>query len=334
MLTDKDFTHVISGYSSAFSIANVFKLPTLSVVKCGDILSIGKQNLSDDYSVWANARKAALAEAWGLKPDELSDTGERFELFHNYDSIAEGKPVLLWLDCNLNSHLMAAFICYLFRANGWDLSRLHSVSYERVEREIYKGMLTVLNDEELRSRRPENKKLSSADFNSYADIWTTLAGQSLADIISVCASGEASKLTMDTLRYFTRRFPSRFNGLNEIEQDLLKHTIDCAPDAAKAVGFAMGYDETPDMLGDLYLIARLRRFGAADLKHPLIEIDNPSGSVREFQVRVLPLAHQILSGASNMIELNGLDDWIGGAHLAPDNVIYREDAGFGGQGWP
>ena len=26
-----------------------------------------------------------------------------------------------------------------------------------------------------------------------------------------------------------------------------------------------------------------------------------------------------------MIELNGIDDWIGGVHLMPDGFIFRED---------
>ena len=87
----------------------------------------------------------------------------------------------------------------------------------------------------------------------------------------------------------------------------------------------MGYDETPDMVGDLYLSARFQRFGSHLLKHPLIEIDRASGPIRECHFKVLPLANQILSGAANMIEINGLDDWIGGVHLTPHNLAYRED---------
>ena len=79
------------------------------------------------------------------------------------------------------------------------------------------------------------------------------------------------------------------------------------------------------MVGDLYLFARLKRFGSPDLKHPLIEIDNPTGHMRECQIRILPLAHEILAGRASMIELNGLDDWLGGVHLTQDNFIWRED---------
>jgi hypothetical protein len=325
LLTDKDFTHVISGYSAAFSIMNAFKIPASDVVKCGDVLSIGKQNLNPSYDEWAIARKAALAEAWNVDVSELFEAADPFDLFHNFDAIGDGKPVLLWLDRDLNSHLMAAFICCCFKTNAWNTDRIHAVRYERAGREIYNGMLAVLNDDELKNRRPKHEVLSPAHVNFYAEIWTKFAGQNLADLISVCVSAEASSLSMDTLRYVLRRLPSRFNGLNEIEHELLRHAIDHAPDAAKATGYAMGHDETPDMVGDLYLSARLKRFGSCGLKHRLVEIDNPSGSIRECRFRVLPLAHQILSGKANMIELNGLDDWIGGVHLTPDSFVYRED---------
>ena len=167
---------------------------------------------------------------------------------------------------------MAAFICCCFKANKWNTDRFHAVNYERAEREVYNGMLAVLNDEELKNRRPKHQELSLEHVNFYAEIWTKFAGQNLADLISVCVSAEASNLSMDTLRYVLRRLPSRFNGLNEIEHELLKHAIDRAPHAGEAIGYAMGHDETPDMVGDLYLSARLKRFGSSSLKHPLIEM--------------------------------------------------------------
>jgi hypothetical protein len=325
VLTDKDFTHVISGYSSAYSIMNAFKIPAVNIVKCGDVLAVGQQNLNHDYGAWAKARENALAHAWNVECQDLFESGEPFALFHNYDLLSEGKPVLLWLDCDLNSHLMAAFICYCFRENGWNTDRVHAVIFERADREIYNGMLAVLSDDELISRRPEYERLSLAKIDLYADIWSKFAGQNLAELISVCTSAEASNLSLDTFRYVLRRLPSRFNGLNEIEHELLRHMIEREPDSARAIGMAMGHDETPDMVGDLYLSARLKRFGSSGLRRPLIEIENLSASIRDCQFRVLPLARQVLSGNANMIQLNGLDDWIGGVHLTPDNVVWRED---------
>ncbi len=56
-----------------------------------------------------------------------------------------------------------------------------------------------------------------------------------------------------------------------------------------------------------------------------MRIGNDFTSMRDCKMTTLPLAHEILAGRANMIALNGLDDWLGGVHLTPGNVVYRED---------
>ncbi len=51
----------------------------------------------------------------------------------------------------------------------------------------------------------------------------------------------------------------------------------------------------------------------------------PKAPLRECKVKVLPLAHDILAGHVNFIDLNGLDDWIGGVHLSPAYMIWRDN---------
>jgi hypothetical protein len=252
------------------------------------------------------------------------ENGEPFKLFHNFAAVEAEKPVLLWLDCSVASQLTAAYLCHLFKASGWDLGRLHMLAYAKAP-ELYMGILGVLNEKELQNRRPKIVQISPEQIDLYSMFWTAFAGADLQALLSVISDKRVSEMTMGALTYLRRRLPSRFNGLDEIDHDLLKYAISEAPKAVYAVALAMGHDETPDMVGDLYLFARLNRFGSPELKHPLIEIDNPTGSMRECQIRALPLAHDILAGRANMIELNGLDDWLGGVHLTPENFMWRED---------
>ncbi len=324
MATDHEFTHIISGYSAASSIQSSFEIPATHVVKCGDVLSIGQQNLSHDYPTWEQKRQPALAEAWDCRQQDLFEANAEFRLFHNFNALDGNKPVLIWLDCGPNSQLMAAFLCHLFKANGWDLDRLHAIAYAKA-RELYMGILGVLNEKELQARRPESRKLSKEDIDLYATIWNAFAGTDLKAIVSTCSSAAASALTIGALPLIFRRLPNRLDGLNEIDHDLLKHMIAQSPSAIRAIADSMGHDETPEMVGDLFLFARLKRLGSPHLKHPLVDIENPTGHMRECQIRILPAAHEILEGRANMITLNGLDDWLGGVRLTPDNFVWRED---------
>ena len=324
MLTDSDFTHVICGYSTANSIKNAFNLVPASIVKCGDMISVGQQNLECHYSRWEKARVPALEATLDADLEYLVEREESFRLFHNFKSLDADGPILIWVDYSVSCQLMTAYFCYVFKQNGWDLDRLHSVAYPRTDI-LWMGLLEVLDETKLRQLRPDFQKLKLKEIQLYSRIWETFAGAELSALISLLADDEMSQFTMDALPYLRRRLPSRINGLNEIDVDVLKHAIAHAPSAIRAVAHALGHDQTPDMVGDLYLFARLKHLGSPDLKHPLIEIDNPTGNMRDCKIRILPIAHKILAGRANMIALNGLDDWLGGVHLTPDNVVYRED---------
>ena len=324
MLTDKDFTHVICGYSAAASIKKAFNIPATDIIKCGDLIAVGQQNLHHDYASWSKARMPALEAALDADLVTVAEPDEPFQLFDNFTALDAGMPVLIWLDCSVGCQLTAAFLCHLFKTNGRDLNRLHFLTYAKVP-ELYMGILDVLNERELHDRRPETRKIPLEEISLYADIWAAFAGTDLEALLTVIGDEKASDLTMNALPYLRRRLPSRLNGLNEIDHELLKHMIAAAPSAIRAVGYALGHEETPDMVGDLHLFARLKRFGSPDLRHPLVEINDPTGHLRECQIRILPLAHEVLAGRANMITVNGLDDWLGGVHLTPDNLIFREN---------
>lgn len=324
MFADNEFTHVICGYSAAGSIRNAFNIPAADIVKCGDLIAVGRQNLHYDFQRWSETRMPELERALDADLGANHELEEKFQLFHNVAALSVGKPVLIWLDCSIASQLMAAFLCHVFKLNGWDMHRLHVLRYAKVA-ELYMGILDVLNENELRKRRPEVFKLKPEETELYANIWTGFAGTNLEGLVSVITDHDISHATMGALPVLRRRFPGRFNGLDEIDHELLRHIIACAPSAIHAIGFAMGHDETPDMVGDLHLFARLKHFAAPELKHPLIELDYPDSSMRDCQIRILPLAHEIFAGRANMIELNGLDEWLGGVHLTSENLVWRED---------
>lgn len=324
MLNDNDFTHVICGYSAAATIKDAFNLTSDQIIKCGDLIAVGQQNLRNDFDLWEKARLPAQEKTLDTDLANFMEREQSFRLFHDFSSLAAGRPVLIWLDCTVASQLVAAFLCNHFKSNAWDLGRLHTLSYAKAE-ELYMGILGVLSERKLLERRPEIKKMSAHEVDQYAKIWAAFAGPDLDALLCIIQDNQIAELTMDAMSYLLRRLPSRFNGLNEIDQKLLKYGISEAPSAIRAVALALGHDETPDMVGDLHLFARIKRFGSPNSKHPLIRLDNPAGDMRKCQLEILPLAHDILEGRANMIELNGLDDWLGGIHLTPHNFAYRED---------
>jgi hypothetical protein len=59
--------------------------------------------------------------------------------------------------------------------------------------------------------------------------------------------------------------------------------------------------------------------GLASAPHPLLSFD-PSG-----RAALTATGKDVLAGQANHVAINGLDRWMGGVHLTPDNLWHAED---------
>ena len=308
--------------SAAGSIKAAFNIPHSSTVRCGDCLSVGEQPLTADFAKWRDQRISALESAYGV---EQGDLFNKRLLLDNFAALQLNHPVLIWQDDHVQSQLLTALLCYLFRENNWDNTRLHTVRFGSKGLRIWESNIAVISENKLRERRPDTEKLPPESFQLYADIWSQFAGSDLQVLLAMLINKDVAALTQNSLGYLLRRLPSRKSGLSEGDAKLLGYIINQAPSAIRAVADSLGYNETRDSVGDLNIFNRLTKFASPALAHPLIKIENPEGTLRDCTTEILPLAHEVLAGRANMIELNGLDDWLGGVHLTPANFVYRED---------
>ena len=70
-----------------------------------------------------------------------------------------------------------------------------------------------------------------------------------------------------------------------------------------------------DPAGDVDLFWRLRRLAAKELPHPLVTLRGEGSSFRDFDVELTGTGRDVLEGRANRVEVNGVDEWIGGVHL-------------------
>jgi hypothetical protein len=54
---------------------------------------------------------------------------------------------------------------------------------------------------------------------------------------------------------------------------------------------------------------------APGVPHPLVTMSGDPYNMRECEVTLTEVGHEVLAGRANAIELNGIDDWILGVHL-------------------
>lgn len=82
--------------------------------------------------------------------------------------------------------------------------------------------------------------------------------------------------------------------------------------------------DTPDWVGDGYLFDRITKLGGPELTSPLIELSSGPPPKKRLHAEVTEFGRKVLAGEANHVAENGIDDWVGGVHLTPDTVVFRD----------
>lgn len=119
------------------------------------------------------------------------------------------------------------------------------------------------------------------------------------------------------LRRHLDDFPSTINGLSRSESQILKAVVE-GQSTAVDIFVATQRMEERVFMGDLTCWSIVRRMAAASM--PLVTVNGdisrlPSMSVT---VEITPAGREVLTGAKDHIELNGIDRWMGGVHLTTE----------------
>ena len=120
------------------------------------------------------------------------------------------------------------------------------------------------------------------------------------------------------LRRHLEDFPSTSNGLARTETQILR-ALDHGYETMGEVFAASQRSEERIYMGDLTFWQIVRRLASAP--HPLVQIAGDEGreeEVRNARLAVTIAGRDVLSGNADHIALNGIDRWMGGAHLTTE----------------
>src|SRR5262249_12959776 len=127
------------------------------------------------------------------------------------------------------------------------------------------------------------------------------------------------------LRRLIARYPDAASGLSVHDEMLLRNVRDRGPRAVRIIVETMKEDfSSGDAVGDGWLFYRLRQLGRG--AHPAVVLSGEL-TIRDAQVRLTDAGNNVLSGKANVVDLNGVDEWIGGVHLDSANgqTWFRQD---------
>jgi hypothetical protein len=181
--------------------------------------------------------------------------------------------------------------------------------------------------EQLRARVPVTAELTRLARRA----WDALCAPSPAAIVDLLREPMTLlPFAREGLARHLRELPAAGSGLSLTERHVLEAVAERSRTAMDLFP-AVAAREERQWITDTMFAHVLR--GLAGGPAPLVTLDPPDAlrpptadGLRRTQVAITAVGRDVLAGRSDWIALAGIDRWVGGVHLAPDNAWRWDDA--------
>lgn len=327
--------NIVNGDSAAGAFRQAYHLPREAILVFRDVLSCGELRQYTEMEQWGNYRTrywSSLMEEHGFGAISEDDKMPR-DLYQHLDELKAEEEIHLWLGCALSDQLLLVFVVMLFNRYGLNFEKLYIHQYQKNCKDLIVVGVALLNPDDIKALAPQPYTLNSDEIKYCLTAWEAVTSSTPGMLLELLADkAPAMPLLCKALKNFIYRYPDIARSLSRFDEIILKHVHEHAPNAARIIGYTLAHDMRPgqsgdchalDMVGDIYLFSRLKRL--AKLSEPLISLNVVNASMRETSVNITEFGSDVLAGRRNTVEVNGIDDWVGGVCLRENNRWFRDD---------
>lgn len=277
---------------------------------------------------WRRLRAQHLSASYGVEEREceqgLLTQEQAVASFSAHDE------VVLWFEHDLFCQLHLVYLLNWFSQRDLQATKLSLICIDRFPgKERFRG-LGELNAGELSSLFPARQPVTDEQLNLASKAWAAYSSAHPGAIETVSITdSSALPFLAPALRAHLKRFPATTNGLGRIENCALA-LIDEGLDTFSAFFSRFGDREPLYGMGDAQVWLSLQRLSLA--QQPLLSIEGVTGATGltralavNAKLKLTELGKSVLHGAADFVEVNGIDQWLGGVHLSGKNDIWRWD---------
>jgi Domain of unknown function (DUF1835) len=311
--------HVTCGYCA---LNEALSISSRDIVSLRDDLSCGPLVALDDLDSWCAMRQAYWDHAEGepaktRKRRRRSNNGTRDYVFGSLDRLADAHEVVIWLGTGLAEQLALAWMPQLLRAIGGRVESVHIVQFEQTLSGTAIPTIRILSGDEFKNS-PIPRPIESEGLAYLDKAWSAATTPRPASFIGFIDQVPSPfPLLHAAFERILWRYPDARSGINRYEARLLASTRDVGPTAARVVASSMKafFVEENECVGDNWLFWRLRGLADPTLPHPAVALTGERTTIRGTEAHLTPEGEQFLKAELNFVELNGIEDWVGGVHL-------------------
>ena len=286
------------------------------VVEYSDVLHEGPVPPDDDATAFRETRAEFLASMGWVPADEARLLIGAWE--GPVTVLREFEDVVLWYEHDLFDQLL------LIRLLNWWWKHAPVDPPSLVSPADYLGMQSAAQLQALFAGR---ERVSEAQLTTAADAWRAVTAPDPTQLARIVLHENTAALPHleGALRRLLEEYPSPVNGLGRTERQILE-ILEQSPLTLYDLFAANARREERVFMGDATFFQRVDRMLAA--RRPLIERNGGDAPLQ-----ITDNGRRVLSGELDDVVLNGIDRWIGGVHLAGDNVWrWNGDEVIGGMG--
>lgn len=261
---------------------------------------------------------------WGRQQALLSSLERRDQQL--LDALGDDTQVVLWFEHDLYDQLQLLDVLSLAHTAAAVPEMIVIGSFPGKASFAGLGELTA---PELETLWPSRRPVEQMALETAAAAWDALQAAEPTALVE-WATQETKSLPFlaPALRRLLEELPAQTNGLSRTERNALE-AIDAGARTPSAAFVAAQRLEDAPFLGDTWFYRSLSVLGQG--AHRLLETDDgtplppppPLSDSQQFarlQLRLTPTGERTLRGKADRVELLGIDRWIGGTHLTPDNA--------------
>jgi DNA-binding transcriptional MerR regulator len=320
--------HVTNGESAGNTLRQTTLggavLPWQDVLHEGPVPAVPRPEL-------LRTRAAFLADCgWGSRQALVSSLERRDRQL--LDALRDSLHVVLWFEHDLYDQLQLLDVLALAYAEQAAPELIVVGSFPG--RPSFAG-LGELRADELETLWPARRRAAPGEVEAAARAWAAFRAPE-PTALAEWATGESAHLAFlaPALRRLLEELPSPADGLGRTERSALE-VIQAGARTPPAAFLATRRLEEAPFLGDTWFYRTLSALGQGSGR--LIETGDglplpappPLGDGRLFaglSLRLTATGARLLDGDGDRIELLGIDRWIGGTHVTPDNAWRWDDA--------
>jgi hypothetical protein len=321
--------HVTNGNSTAMTL-RVSDIPG-AVLAWRDVLHDGPVPAWLPLAELSAVRARFIAEqGWGAADAVLTD-------FHARDAAlaaaATREDVTLWFEHDLYDQLQLLQVLDWCGGREWRAGQLSLICIGTFPGRARFHGLGELSAAELASLYPTRHAVTGAELALARSAWHAFRAAD-PHAIEVLLAGDTSALPFlgAALLRHLEEFPAVGTGLGRTERTLLD-VIVSGSRAPRAIFAAAQAREAAPYMGDASVWLRLRHLSAG-LPHPLVirggggpfatpRAPTNAGAFAAQRLLLTDAGRAVLTGRADHLALNGIDRWLGGAHLRTGGPIWR-----------